>query len=103
MALTNYLLRQDVVVRRVAVGRKVAAVIRVEVVPEAARIPVEAIPAVVDTFRLLTETRAADSVVVVQFTHRRRTDHVWGVSVRETAEVAQSQERITHRRSVVLR
>ena len=68
MALTNYLLRQDVVVRRVAVARK-AAVIRVEFVPAAARIPVEAMP--VDMSRLLTETRAADSVVVVQFTHRR--------------------------------
>ena len=102
MAPTNYLLRQDVVAKRVAAARKVAAVNRVEIDPAVVPIPAEAMPAV-DMFRLLAEMLAVVSVVGVQFTQHQRTDHAWAVLVREMAEVAQSQERITHLRSVVLR
>jgi hypothetical protein len=69
MALTNYLLRPDAAVRRVAVARKVAAAIKEEVVLVAAQIRVEEMPA--DMFRLLTEMRAVGSVVVVRFTRRQ--------------------------------
>ena len=58
-------------IRKVEVARRMAAAIRVEVVPVAARILDEAILALVDMFHRLAEMRAVDSVVAVRFTHRQ--------------------------------
>jgi hypothetical protein len=57
--------------KKVVVAREVVAVIRAEVAPVVAQIRVEAMPAVVDMFRLRAEMRAVVSVAAGRFTRRQ--------------------------------